>query len=89
MTNFDELDITKGFVLEQEEATDYINYLCYNHYKAAMEGDEDLEDLGEILQDLRDERDFISQSDLEYFKIFEHSMSVSGVQVIAMAEAIL
>ena len=86
MRNFEDLDITNGVVLNQEDAADYLRGQAYEVFKNVMNGDEELEGLEEVLQDLIEMIKDIETSKYEYFKVFEHPMAASGLHYKEMKE---
>ena len=86
MTHFEDLDITSGVVLDQEDAADYLRGQAYEVFKNVMNGDEELEGLEEILDDLITMIKEIEASNYEYFKLFEHPMAASGIHYKEMKE---
>lgn len=86
MTHFEDLDISNGVVLDQDDAIDYLKQQAYEVFKNVMNGDEELEGLEEVLQDLIEMIKAIEASKYEYFKLFEHPMSASGINYKEMIE---
>ena len=86
MAHFEDLDISNGVVLDQDDAIDYFKHQAYEVFKNVMNGDEELEGLEEILDDLITMIKEIEASKYEYFKLFEHPMSASGLHYKEMKE---
>ena len=87
MTNFDNLDITKGFVLDQYDAAEYLKYIAYEQFKEVMNDDADAEGLEAIIEELKDMIKAIENTDFEYWRISEHQMAASGIVITPMEEA--
>ena len=84
MTNFSNIDIEKGAVLDNEDAIEFLKQCAYEQYKEAMEGD--IDGLEVILQDIKDNIEYIERDEHIYFKILEHPMAASGIIVTPMEE---
>ena len=85
MTNFDNLDLEKGAVLDSDDALEFLKQCAYEQYKEAMEGD--IDGLEAILQDIKDNIEYIERDEHVYFKITQHPMAASGIIVTPMEEA--
>lgn len=86
MTNFDELDIDKGFVLDNYNAIMYINDIALQHTREIMDGYEDAEGFSEIIGDLRDMREEIEKNDYAYIKFEYHPMAAAQFIIKEMTE---
>ena len=87
MTNFDNLDITKGFVLDQYDAAEYLKYTAYEQFKEVMNDEADTEGLEAIIEELKDMIKTIESTDFDYWHISEHQMAASGIIITPMEEA--
>ena len=87
MTNFDNLDITKGFVLDQYDAAEYLKNTAYEQFKEVMNGDADTEGLEAIIEELKEMIKAIENTNFDYWRISEHPMAASGIIITPMTEA--
>lgn len=85
MSNFANIDLSTGAVLDSDDALEFLKQCAYEQYKEAMEGD--IEGLEAILQDIKDNIEYIERDEHEYFKLSEHPMAASGLIVTPMEEA--
>lgn len=86
MTNFDELDLDKGFVLDNYNSIMYINDIALQHTREIMDGYEDAEGFDKIISELRDMREEIEQNDYKYIKFEYHPMAASQIIIKEMKE---
>lgn len=79
-------DITRGFVLRDDEAIKYLTDCAIDHAKEVMAGNEGSECMTEIFDDLYMMKHDIEMGSAEYIKFVECPMSASGINIIPMVE---
>ena len=87
MTNFDNLDITNGFVINEQDAIKYIEDSARQHIEEVMQGNEDTEGLTEIIEDLYGMKKWIMNNNYDYYHFIEHPMYACGMCITPMTEA--
>ena len=86
MIKYDELDIEKGFVLDQYDAIEYLKQADYDNYEQVMNDDADLEGLEDILAELKDMIKTIDDTNYDYWRLSGHPMAASGIVITPMTE---
>lgn len=86
MIDFDKLDITEGFVLNNAKALDYLEYCAKNFYRQAVDIDGD--NIGVIIDDIMSMAHAVRVEwrEYEWVKFSECPMSASGIMIKPMIE---
>lgn len=87
MTNFDNLDISTGAVLDRDDAIEFLKQAAYENFKNVMNDDDELEALPDIIDDIKGMIKAIEiHPEYEYIKLYEHPMAASNIDIIFMEE---
>lgn len=76
---FEQLEIENGFVLNQVEAINYLDWVARTHADQIMQGDEVVENVTELFDDLKEMRDEILQRNYDWVEFVECPASASGM----------
>ena len=83
---FDDYDLEVGFVLDQTDALNYLDYVARQHTEQILIGEEDHEGMTEIMDDICTMKKDILEHNYEYVKFVECQMSASQIDIVPMIE---
>jgi len=81
---FEELEIENGFILEYNEAIDYLDWVAIEHAKAIMRTDESWECADKIFEDLYEMKKEIIENNYGVVEFYECPMSASNINISHM-----
>ena len=80
MIKYDELDIEKGFVLDEYDAVEYLKQAAYDNLVQVMNDDADIDGFEDIINELKDMiKEIENNTKYNFWYLYGHPMAFSGI----------